>query len=166
MKEEVKEVKIVAPDGYEIDKEKSSFEKIVFKKKEVERWRDKTGVNVSGWYITEDSLVDSIVLPLYEFGYDRTSYNIFATAEQAYSSLAMARISQIMENDKRFGGVVTDEEWADVSIPKYIITRVRNQIFKDEIFCTYHFLAFHTYKQRDLFIEENDDLVKDYLMFK
>lgn len=30
-----KELKIIAPEGYEIDREKSSFEKIVFKKKEV-----------------------------------------------------------------------------------------------------------------------------------
>lgn len=29
----MKELKIEIPDGYEIDKEKSSFEKIVFKKK-------------------------------------------------------------------------------------------------------------------------------------
>lgn len=32
---ETKEVKIEAPEGYEIDKEKSTFEKIVFKKKVV-----------------------------------------------------------------------------------------------------------------------------------
>lgn len=31
-----KEIQIVAPDGYEIDKEKSTFDKIVFKKKEAE----------------------------------------------------------------------------------------------------------------------------------
>ena len=31
---ETKELKIQIPDGYEIDKEKSTFEKIVFKKKD------------------------------------------------------------------------------------------------------------------------------------
>ncbi len=31
---EIKELKIQAPEGYEIDKEKSTFEKIVFKKKD------------------------------------------------------------------------------------------------------------------------------------
>lgn len=29
---------------------------------------------------------------------------------------------------------------------------------------TYTFLAFHTEEQRDLFLKENKDLVKDYLM--
>lgn len=27
-----------------------------------------------------------------------------------------------------------------------------------------HFLSFHTQEQRDLFLKENEDLVKDYLM--
>ena len=31
---ETKELKITIPEGYEIDKEKSTFEKIVFKKKD------------------------------------------------------------------------------------------------------------------------------------
>lgn len=159
MKEEVKEVKIVAPDGYEIDREHSTFDKIIFKKK-VKRWRDKTGLNVNGWYITEDSNI----LPLYEFGYDSTSRNIFATDHQAYSALAMAWISQIMVNDERFGGVVSYSEWADVKTTKFIITRMKNQIVKDETLSAYHFLAFHTKEQRDLFLKENKDLVKDYLM--
>ena len=37
---ETKELKIQIPDGYEIDKEKSTFEKIVFKKKEVNKPRN------------------------------------------------------------------------------------------------------------------------------
>lgn len=32
----------------------------------------------------------------------------------------MAQISQIMANDKRFGGVVTDEEWADENIKNIV----------------------------------------------
>lgn len=159
MKKEVNEVNIVAPDGYEIDKEHSTFDKIIFKKK-VKRWRDKTGVNVNGYYITDDSEV----LPLYDFTYDGTSYNIFARGKQAYSALAMARISQIMENDKRFGGVVTYAEWASAKTKKFTITRANNEIIKDEVFYTYNFLAFHTEEQRDLFLKENKDLVKDYLM--
>ena len=35
MNMEQKEIKINIPDGYEIDKEKSTFEKIVFKKVEL-----------------------------------------------------------------------------------------------------------------------------------
>lgn len=42
---ETKEIKIEVPEGYEIDKENSSFEKIIFKKKETkypESWKDCT----------------------------------------------------------------------------------------------------------------------------
>lgn len=159
--EEVKEVKIVAPDGYEIDRAHSTFDKIIFKKKEVERWIDKNFKKVNGYFIDDCNKI----LPLRNVPYNgESSYDIFATEKQAKSALAMARISIIMANDPRFGGVVTDEEWANTYTPKLIITRVKNQIFKDANFGTYHFLAFHSYKQRDLFIEENEDLLKDYLM--
>lgn len=155
----MKELEIVAPEGYEIDRTLSTIDKIVFKKK-ADRWRDKAGLKVSGYFIDEDNNFSV----LRDFPYSKTSYDIFATKAQAKSALAMARISQIMVNDKRFGGVVSDKEWQDKNMVKSIITRVRNHISKDEIFCTYHFLAFHSYKQRDLFIEENEDLLKDYLM--
>lgn len=157
--EEVKELEIVAPEGYEIDRTLSTIDKIVFKKK-ADRWRDRPGLKVSGYFIDEENNFSA----LRNFPYSESSYDIFATKAQAKSALAMARISQIMANDKRFGGVVSDKEWQDKNMVKSIITRVRNHISKDEIFCTYHFLAFHSYKQRDLFIEENEDLLKDYLM--
>ena len=35
----------------------------------------------------------------------------------------MAQISQIMANDSRFGGVVTDEEWKNYGMGKYCINR-------------------------------------------
>lgn len=92
------------------------------------------------------------------------NYNIFATERQAKSALAMARISQIMANDDRFGGVVTDEEWNNTSILKFIIKRLNNRILIDAGINYYYFLAFHTAEQRDLFLRENMDLVKAYLM--
>lgn len=36
----MKEFKIQVPEGYEVDKEKSTFENIVFKSKYVKRWED------------------------------------------------------------------------------------------------------------------------------
>ena len=93
-----------------------------------------------------------------------SNYNVFATEKQAKSALAMARISQIMANDERFGGSITDEEWDNGTI-KYCIMRHYNYIItvgNSQI--EYYFLAFHTPKQRDLFLKENEDLVRDYLM--
>lgn len=75
----------------------------------------------------------------------------------------MARITQIMANDERFGGAVANEEWENTTL-KFVINRVRNTINKAAFGNSYEFLSFHTQEQRDLFLEENEDLVKDYLM--
>lgn len=156
---ETKEFKVPIPDGMEIDKEKSTFECIKFKPIEHKRWRDDENVGVNGYYIGNDSSIE------YHDGYNRDSnYNVFATEKQAKSALAMARISQIMANDDRFGGVITDEEWNNISILKYTIERLNNGITIGDSINYYNFLAFHTAEQRDLFLEENEDLVKDFLM--
>lgn len=57
---EAKEMKIQVPEGYEIDREKSTFESIVFKKVEVKdlpkSWEGLLGV--SGCYVDSNSKVD------------------------------------------------------------------------------------------------------------
>lgn len=75
----------------------------------------------------------------------------------------MAQISQIMANDERFGGVITDEEWNNGKLIKHTLFRAKNEIGKYFVFASYEFLDFHTPEQRDLFLSENEDLVKDYL---
>ena len=157
-----KEMEIVIPEGYEIDKEKSSFEKIVFKKKELERWRDRKKLFVEGFYIDEST---SIILEDYTPNYNETCYNLFAEGKQAKSALAMARISQIMKNDERFGGVITDEEWLNDK-GKFCIESYQGNIRFFTYWNNNRFLAFHTREQRDLFLQENEDLVKDYLMIE
>ena len=151
------EIKIIVPEGYEIDKENSTFECIKFKKKET-RWRDSKS-NMTGYWITGDSRIAIANGPN-----KHANKNVFATEKQAKSALAMAQISQIMANDERFGGPLTNEEWNSNS-PKFIICRNGNGLFVDvTTFKRYHFLAFHTVQQCDSFLKENEDLVKDYLM--
>lgn len=159
---ETKEVKIEIPEGYEIDKEKSTFEKIVFKPI-VKRWRDNKNI-IKGYYITSLSVISPTGNTTCDYNLPE-NHNVFATEKQAKSALAMAQISQIMANDERFGGVVTDEEWENVNIIKHIITRLESKHINETV-CniSYTFLAFHTEKQRKLFLEENEDLVKQYLM--
>ena len=155
---ETKELKISVPEGYVIDKENSTFECIKFKKIE-QRWRDNEDANISGYYITSNSEISHIE------NHDKSeiNLNVFVTEKQVKSALAMAQISQIMANDERFGGVVTDEEWQENSA-KFIIGRQDDNIAASINNRYYHFLAFHTAKQRDLFLQENEDLIKDYLM--
>lgn len=161
-----KEVTIVPPEGYEIDKENSTLGHIVFKKIETKpyRWRDDDEAKMNGYYIEEYT---SEVKPVHGATNYICNYNIFATEKQAYSALAMARISQIMENDKRFGGAVTDEEWkVNNGNMKYAISRFGDDILIDSYCHKYHFLSFYTYQQANLFLQENEDLVKDYLMIE
>ena len=155
---ETKEIKIVPPEGYVIDKENSTFDCIRFKP--VVKWRDNIQARFDGYYIKSDADVVG-VKGMYN---TKTAYNVFSTEKQAKSALAMARISQIMANDKRFGGIITDEEWKNDDITKYCIRRFCNTIKRDFYYYVYCFLAFHTEEQRNLFLEENEDLVKDYLM--
>ena len=154
-----KEIKITPPEGYEIDRENSTFECIKFKPLK-KRWRGAYDSLVSGYVIESQSSNIRHWTNLSEGG---ENINVFATEKQAKSALAMAQISQIMANDERFGGVVTDEEWKDTTL-KFVINRVRKTINKAAFGNSYEFLSFHTQEQRDLFLEENEDLVKDYLM--
>lgn len=166
--EENKTLEIVAPEGYEIDRENSTFEKIVFKPVE-KSWRSRESddfalksicCDMNGYYINDFSHI------LHTRACHRQiNRNVFATEKQAKSALAMAQISQIMENDPRFGGPITDEEWENTIMTKYIIYRCGDSDIKlDYVAWRYEFLAFHTANQRDLFLKENEDLVRDYLM--
>lgn len=155
---ETKEFKVMVPEGYEIDKENSTFECIKFKR--IKRFRDDVNKCIRGYYINDFAkIVGDVIVSNNEHG-----HNMFATKKQAKSALAMARISQIMANDERFGGVVTDEEWNNSYTAKYVIVRKRDKYFTDTVFNFYNFIAFHTKEQRELFVKENMDLIKDYLM--
>lgn len=89
--------------------------------------------------------------------------NIFLTEKHAKSALAMAQISQLMPY---YGGEMTDEELEDVKITKFSIYRERDKIGRTYFTRGYEFLAFHTAEQRDEFIRNNEQLVKDYLMIE
>ena len=161
----MKEIKIQIPEGYEgIDEEKSNLEEgvIVFKKKEVTPWRECTHI-LTGYCVAPDSDIIQIGKRDRCFS-DDINRNIFATKKQAESMLAMAQLSQIIQNDPRFGGPITDEEWKNKDIGKRVIVRSSDEIRPDYFVQHYHFLAFHTAKQRDLFFKENEDLIRQYYM--
>lgn len=156
-----KEIRIPIPEGMEIDKENSTFECIKFKPIEKKRWRDDEDAEIKGYYVATEADIQETDLVFNT----NNNYNVFATEKQAKSALAMARISQIMANDERFGGVITDKEWVKpTNCGKYTISRIGNDFYCGYSYNAYHFLAFHTPQQRELFLQENEDLVRDYLM--
>ena len=131
---------------------------IVEEVEEPEFWSDKENEVIDGHYISLDSTISPFCTNI-----NANNYGLFATQKQAKSARAMARISQIMANDiDNFGGVITDEEWLETSV-KSTLYRAGCSIVLESTVYVYHFLAFHTEAQRDLFLKKYRDLVKDYL---
>lgn len=154
----MKELKINVPEGYEIDKEASTFECIKFKPiNKVNIWEDIKRIN--GVYI--NSLSD--IAPISGKSEDETDVNIFIDEKHAKSALAMAQISQLMPY---YGGPITDKEWKDAGKIKYCIENYLGSMEFTTAYCYSTLLGFHTEEQRDKFMSypENVQLVKDYLM--
>lgn len=150
---ETKEFKIQAPEGYEIDRENSTFEKIVFKKEErklPKKWEDLE--NVNGHYV--DSWGDvrcyyGVNTP------DHTNKNIFPTKEEAEACIALAQLCQL--RDRYNDGWKPD--WKKDN-DKYTIIYSSDKI--DTSFSVYsqRILSFKTVELRDKFLENFRDLIE------
>lgn len=156
-----KSIQITPPEGYEIDKEKSTFEKIVFKKKNGDI--NNSDKQVLGYYYSSvcHAIMESTSYPLKDYKLTR---HYSASEKVARSNMAKNRISHILKYDERFGGEITDAEWRNSSIGKYAIIRMNDNI---DVCCNtslYRYLAFHTEEQRDLFLKEYEGLIKAYYM--
>lgn len=115
--------------------------------------------NISGVFIgTASEFFEASGVPV-----SNNNRNIFLNEKYAKSALAMAQISQLMPY---YGGVITDDEWNDNSINKYVIIREVNHVRTILYHSNYELLAFHTQEQRDEFLKNNEQLVKDYLMIE
>lgn len=145
--------KAMKREGYKWD---SDLDELV----RVKKWMDDEDSTLEGFWIGSNSGI----LETTRCENSPANYNVFAAKEQAKSALAMARISQILANDERFGGVVTDDEWNESEPRKIVIVRKRDEIHLDYSYTTYGFLAFHTLEQCELFLEEHESLIKDYFM--
>lgn len=148
----MKELKIEIPDGYEIDKEKSSFEKIVFKKKvEVNCWEDLK--RVTGVYITDSNCIVPAAVGLVK----PHNQNVFLNEKYAKSALALAQISQLLPYyDINIDWTIANE--------KFCITRTSNKIEVRSWINMYHVLAFNTKSEAIRFLKHNEQLVKDFYM--
>ena len=91
----MKSFKIEIPKGYEIDKENSTFENIVFKEvnKSAMSW-DELG-EIEGYYIHSDSNISNRLLLS---TVDKDNKNLFPTLKDAESSLALAQLLQLRKN--------------------------------------------------------------------
>lgn len=95
----MKELKIEVPQGYEIDKEKSTFDKIIFKKIEVElpkTWDEFCEKNPIGkeYFITNYSGTVSIRPRKRDYNIDR---NLLSTKEDAEAHLALMQLHRLRD---------------------------------------------------------------------
>ena len=145
-------MKIQVPEGYEIDRENSTFEKIVFKKVERElpkRWEDLMGV--SGCYVDSNSKVEVFKGC---FAKEETK-NVFPTRTEAEACLALSQLCQL--RDRYNDGWKPD--WED-SYVKYILYYWGDDITKTHCTNARTLLSFKTQKLRDEFLENFRDLIE------
>lgn len=147
-----KTIKITPPEGYEVDKEKSTFSEIVFKKLEPNlpmSWEELK--EVKGYFIYQNN-VHSVI----DKAIDRNR-NIFPTKEEAKAMLAMAQLCQL--RDRWNGGWKPD--WKDDNTPKYCIVSHKNILYTDFCYNTSTSIAFKTRELRDKFMETFKDLLEE-----
>ena len=148
-KNNMKNLKITAPEGYEIDKTNSTFENIVFKpiKKELPKsWEELSsfeGFIYNGTII----LTEKNYIPCH------ANRRFFATKEQAEASIALAQLSQLRE-------VYRDGWKPEDGVERYIIIFQNNKIVKDWAKYYGYFLSFQSTEVRDLFLENFRSLIE------
>lgn len=147
----MKEIKIEVPEGYEIDKENSTFEKIRFKEKKglPMSWNDLG--KVKGWYVTSMGFV-------YELGEEeanRSNKGTWPTKELAEASVALSQLLQL--RDRWNGNWKADWQKAD---EKHVITIIADRTQKDWFTAVNKVLAFKTPELRDKFLDTFRDLIE------
>lgn len=149
---ETKEMKIQVPEGYEIDKENSTFEKIVFKRKELPKsWEDL--ITVKGYCVTTFSKIEDCCEECYTY---KENKNIFPTREEAEACLALAQLCQL--RDRYNDGWKPD--WKDYEQFKWCIVFFKDNIRVAEYLFIKKMLAFKTEELRDKFLENFRDLIE------
>jgi hypothetical protein len=149
---QMKELKINVPKGYEIDKDKSTFENIVFKEINVlpSSWEN-LGL-IQGFYVNGVSKVEfyGVVKIAY------TNKNTFKTEEQAEASIALAQLSQLRDVYRQGW----EPDWLNNNSSKYCIYIHSDSISTVGLTYTTHFLSFKDKETADLFLENFRDLIE------
>lgn len=141
------ELKIEVPQGFEIDKDKSTFEKIVFKEIENKLPMSVEEIPNRNWYIAAKSEIKQL-----NTAYDK---NNLSTKERAEAFLALMQLVEL--RDAWNGDWKAD--WNN-SEKKYLIFVSRGDITKFANSVSNTVLHFKSEQLRDQFAEQFKDLIE------
>ena len=165
--EEKKSFKVEIPEGYEIDKENSTFECIKFKKIKIEypkSWEEAfEGKTINGYYITAAlSQIQN-----YSLGKNIGKYNanVFKYQEQAESALAYAQLTQLMALPC-FNGDWKPNWSSGNNEKKHGITFYDSKYDIDSTYLWYYFLVFQSEEKAKIFLELYKDLIDVFFQNK
>ena len=148
---ETKEIKIEVPQGYEIDRQKSTFEKIVFKKVNPlselpECWEEYCEQTKNRTYYTYSPYNESHVNETAAHGF----YGEFSTKERAEQFIALGKLLQL--RDYWVGNWKRNSDNIYIIFKNVIIATVNNNDFS---------LSFPTREMAERFKECFKDLIKE-----
>lgn len=159
----MKELKIEVPEGYEVDKKKSTFEKIIFKKIETklpktwEEFCEQILVTKDECYIASNSAIVNYNAICHSsvriLDNDR---NLLPTKEDAEAHLALIQLHRLRDVYRQ--GWVPD--WSDYSQKKYAIEYELNEININCWYVLQHFLSFQSKEITQEFIKNFKDLIE------
>lgn len=151
----MKTLKITPPEGYEIDKEKSSFDEIVFKKVKKglpDSW-EKLG-SVAGYYVSTGCQIFDVYAEMTE----NEHKNIFYSKAEAKASIALAQLSQLR-------AIARNEwvpNWEDPNKLKWVIRLDSLQGLRIDAFCyCNYYLSFQSKEIAEEFLEKYKNLIED-----
>lgn len=151
---EEKVIKIEVPEGFEVDRLKSTFEKIVFKpiNKDVE-WE--TFGKIKGYFLDSSGHILN-----YENDHTHcNNKNTFPTREEIEACLAL---SQLLQWRDKYNGQKLSEwcDWSDGNQIKFVIYYNDNKIkLTDTLWCS-EVLAFKSEEIRDKFFKDFKELIE------
>lgn len=158
-----KELKIVAPDGYEIDRENSTLERIIFKKKPIalpKSWEEFCAFNpikIGESFIAKNSRISCDVSVGRRFAsLDR---NLLPDPDAAQQHLALMQLHQLRDCYRQGWKPEWSSTCADRQV-KYCIMLCDGKIDIATTRDTTFFLAFQDMTTRDLFLANFKDLIE------
>ncbi len=140
-------MKIIAPKGYEIDKENSTFDYIRFKKKDKPKRLD----IVKGFYLDDTNQICIIKEPYSINTLD--NQNIIPTEEEAK---AFQILPYLLHQRDYYNGEPIDDwcDWTNANQDKYVINVAQNKLQSPHYINIKHLFSFKTEEIRDAFLEE------------